>query len=82
MKSHRAFARKNAHGYWEGCIEYPDGTVAAVTNAKHDEGAALGIAQRMIEGADARMEQQRRDAEWCRQHGLGRIMLGHATASA
>jgi hypothetical protein len=54
MKPHRAFARKNALGYWEGCIEYPDGTVSAVTNAKHTEGAACAIAQRMIEGADER----------------------------
>ena len=52
IKTRRAFARQNASGYWEGCIEYPSGVVFAVTNAKHTEDAALAIAQRMIEGAD------------------------------
>jgi hypothetical protein len=82
MKSHRAFARQNALGYWEGCIEYPCGTVSAVTNAKHTEGAALDIAQRMIEGADARYAKAQRDAEYRRQYGLGRIIPGHATCIA
>ena len=62
MRPHRAFTRQNALGYWVGCIEYPSGTVAAVTNAKHTEGAALEIAQRMSEGADelwARKERRR-----------------------
>jgi hypothetical protein len=52
MKKHRAFARQNKYGYWEGCIEYHDGTVAAVTNAKHTEGAACDIAKRIIEGIE------------------------------
>ena len=82
MTSHRAFARQNALGSWEGCIEYPCGTVSAVTNAKHTEGAALGIAQRMIEGADARYVKAQRDAEYRRQYGLGCIMPGHTTCVA
>ena len=82
MKSHRAFARQNALGYWEGCIEYPCGTVSAVTNAKHTEGAALDIAQRMIEGADERWAVARRNAEWRRLHHLGRIRPGEAVPIA
>lgn len=77
MKTHRAFARQNA-GYWEGCIEYPCRTVSAVTNAKHTEGAALDIAQRMIEGADARYAKAQSDAEYRRQYRLGRVMAGEA----
>lgn len=82
MKTHRAFARRNALGYWEGCIEYPCGAVSAVTNAKHTEGAALDIAQRMIEGADARYAKAQSDAEYRRQYRLGRVMPGHATCVA
>jgi hypothetical protein len=82
MKTHRAFARQNAYGYWEGCIEYPCGTVSAVTNAKHTEGAALDIAQRMSEGADARYAKAQSDAEYRRQYRLGRVMPGHATCIA
>ena len=82
MKTHRAFARQNALGYWEGCVEYPCGTVSAVTNAKHTEGAALDIAQHMIEGADARYAKAQSDAEYRRQYRLGRVMPGHATCIA
>ena len=54
MKTQRAFARQNAYGYWEGCIEYPSGVVSGVTNAKHTKDAALAIAQRIVEGSDER----------------------------
>ena len=78
MKPHRAFARQNAYGYWEGCIEYPSGTVSAVTNAKHTESAALDIAQRMGAGADERWaEKERRHTRLRRNWRLyGSIMPG------
>jgi len=84
MKPHRAFARQNAYGYWEGCIEYPCGTVSAVTNAKHTEGAALGIAQRMLEGADERWaEKERRHKQLRRNWRLyGNIMPGTVSVPA
>lgn len=84
MKAHRAFARQNAYGYWEGCIEYPCGTVAAVTNAKYTEGAALDIAQRMIEGADERRaEKERRHKRLRRNWRLyGSIMPGTVSVPA
>ena len=70
MKLHRAFARQNALGYWVGCIEYPSGTVAAVTNAKHTEGAALEIAQRMSEGVDELWAREERRSEQLRDWRL------------
>lgn len=82
MKTHRAFARKNAFGYWEGCIEYPCGTVSAVTNPMNTEGAVFDIAQRMSEGADARHAKALSDDEYRRQFRLGRIMPGSATCIA
>ena len=84
MKPHRAFARQNAYGYWEGCIEYPCGTVSAVTNAKHTEGTALDIAQRMIEGADERWaEKERRHKRLRRNWRLyGSIMPGTVSVPA
>ena len=84
MKAHRAFARQNAYGYWEGCIEYPCGTVSAVTNAKYTEGAALDIAQRMIEGADERWaEKERRHKRLRRNWRLyGSIMPGTVSVPA
>ena len=67
LKPHRAFSRQNAYGFWVGYVEYPCGTVSAVTNAKHTEGVALNIAQRISEGADVRCENAQRDAAYRRQ---------------
>ena len=67
MKPHRAFSRQNAYGFWVGYVEYPCGTVSAVTNAKYTEGAALDIAQRICEGADVRHANAQRDAAYRRQ---------------
>ena len=84
MRPHRAFARQNAFGYWEGCIEYPCGTVSAVTNAKHTEGAALDIAQRMIEGADERLAEKERRHERLRQNWrlYGSVLPGTVSVPA
>ena len=78
MRPHKAFARQNSFGYWEGCIEFPCGTVSAVTNPKHTEGAALDIAQRMIEGADERWAERERRRERLRRDGglYGNIVPG------
>lgn len=54
MKKHRAYAKKNTAGFWVGCIEYPNGVHAEVTNAKHCESAAMGIAERMAEQLNER----------------------------
>lgn len=48
MKEHRAFARKNHLGYWVGCIEFPNGVVSEVTNAKHKEDEALAVVEPMV----------------------------------
>jgi ssDNA-binding Zn-finger/Zn-ribbon topoisomerase 1 len=53
----KAVTRKNALGYWVGCIQYEDGKVSEISNAKHDERIALEIAQRVIEsGAIAKRQ--------------------------
>lgn len=78
IKPHRAFARQNIYGFWEGCIEYPCGTVSAVTNAKYNEVTALEIAQRMIEGADERWAEKERKRELLNRNWrlYGSIMPG------
>lgn len=82
MKNHRAFARKNAHGFWEGCIEYPCGTVSAVTNGKHGEGPALEIAQRMAEGLDDRLAREQKDKDNSISWGFYNVAPGSATRNA
>jgi hypothetical protein len=54
------FTKKNEYGYWVGCIKYPDGVEAVVSNAKLHESDALDIATRCAEQAnkyDAEKEQ-------------------------
>lgn len=48
MKEHRAFAKKNNFGFWVGCIEFPNGVISEVTNAKHKEEEALEIIEPMV----------------------------------
>lgn len=48
MKEHRAFAKKNKFGFWVGCIEFPNGVISEVTNAKHKEEEALEIIEPMV----------------------------------
>lgn len=76
MRPHRAFARQNALGYWVGCIEYPCGMVSAVTNAKHTEGAALEIAQRMSEGADELWTRKERRHDIAAGKSIGTLRAG------
>lgn len=52
------FTDKNEHGYWVGCIKYPDGVVAIVTNAKHHESDALDIATRVADQANKLQDEQ------------------------
>ena len=44
-----AYTLKNAGGYWVGCIVYPSGVRAKVTNAQHEEHKAFAIAERMAD---------------------------------
>jgi hypothetical protein len=43
----RAFTRKNKLGYWVGCLQYNNGTIAEVSNAKLTEQEAYDIALRL-----------------------------------
>ena len=54
MSKHTAFAKQNKYGYWVGCIQYPNGVISEITNAKYTKCAALEIVERVIEGADER----------------------------
>ncbi len=46
----KAYAEKNAFGFWVGVIEYDSGVKAKVTNAFHDEFRASEIANRLCVG--------------------------------
>ena len=52
MKARRAYAEKNHLGFWVGWIADPDGARYPISNAFHDEGRALEVAQRVAAAAN------------------------------
>jgi hypothetical protein len=57
---HRAYVKQNEHGYWVGMLEYPDGTHAALTNAKYTESDALDIVGRLADNFNKRTKALRK----------------------
>lgn len=62
MKKHKAYVEKNEWGFWVGCLEYPCGTRARVTNAQLWRDKALEIAERMATSLDKITEEEGKPA--------------------
>jgi hypothetical protein len=54
----KAFTIKNELGYFVGCIEYSNGVIGKVSNAKTHDWQAQKIADRMLE-SHIRIEQEK-----------------------
>lgn len=55
----KAYTLKNAGGFWVGCIVYPSGVRAKVTNAQHEERKAFAIAERLADHWNEALREER-----------------------